>query len=417
MSNQEIRKRKRARRSKFPLLVLVMVFFVGVAGYIFHQTVYQDLTAIPDITLNGEATETIEVFAEYTDPGATATIRGEAPNKAITVEGTVDTSKPGEYLINYKITNNKGRKETTVTRKITVIDDIPPTIELNGDSTVTVKLGGDYKEAGATATDNYDGDISGNVEITGEIDFKVVGDYKILYSVSDSSGNKTEVERTVRVQGYKPGNNMIFLTFDDGPSRMTPKVLDLLKQYNAKATFFLIGSELTKYKDLVKRMQDEGHTIALHSNTHNYKKIYASDEAFWKDMETLSKRVEEITGEKSRLIRFPGGTSNTVSRKYSPGIMTRLEKQAHEKGYLVYDWTISSADASGHNVAASKISNSVIKGMKNSRSPKIALMHDAGGKQTTVDALSAILDYGNKNGYIFAAMDETVPEYIMKPNN
>ena len=119
----------------------------------------------------------------------------------------------------------------------------------------------------------------------------------------------------------------IYLTFDDGPSLdITPKILDLLKKHNIKATFFVINrNSNTDY--LIKRAYNEGHTIGLHTSSHNYSKIYANETAYFNDLANIENKVIKITGTSSKIIRFPGGSSNTVSRNYNKGIMTRLTKQ------------------------------------------------------------------------------------------
>ena len=377
---------------------------------------YISYTAIPELELLGSSEENIEVFSEYVDPGFVASVQEKPPVNDVVVDGLVDTQQLGQYKITYIVKNNKGKNEVKKERLVTVEDKVAPEITLNKGDVIAITKGSSYTDAGATAIDNVDGDISANIEIIGEVNTQKTGEYEITYRIQDSSGNQSEVKRKITVTSA-PSGTTIYLTFDDGPSKLTSGILDTLKAYDAKATFFVIGSQLDKYADVVKRAQDEGHTIALHSNTHSYEKIYTSDEAFWKDMDKLSSRVTAITGKESKLIRFPGGTSNTISKNYSNGIMTRLVKQAHDRGYKIYDWSISSGDASGDGVAASKISNNVIKGMKRNDPPAIVLTHDAPAKSTTAEALKEILKWGNDNGYTFAAMDESTPELIHGINN
>ena len=106
------------------------------------------------------------------------------------------------------------------------------------------------------------------------------------------------------------GDKVCYLTFDDGPSDNTLKILDILKRANAKASFFVIG---TSKLDYIKRIHNEGHTVALHANNHDYSKIYKSEEAYFKDLNAIAAKVKKITGVDSKIIRFPGGSSNTIS--------------------------------------------------------------------------------------------------------
>ena len=117
-------------------------------------------------------------------------------------------------------------------------------------------------------------------------------------------------------------NSTIYLTFDDGNSSMTPKILDILKKEKVKATFFMVGTNLNP--EIMKRIVDEGHTIGLHTETHKYEQLYASPEAYFQDLESLSKKVKDMTGVDSKIIRFLGGSSNSVSKSYRPVIMSFL---------------------------------------------------------------------------------------------
>ena len=193
---------------------------------------------------------------------------------------------------------------------------------------------------------------------------------------------------------------VIYLTFDDGPSSQTPKILKVLKKYNVKATFFVIGTRPSYYKYISKAYQ-QGHCIAAHSYTHNYN-IYKSEAKFYKDLGKIEKVIKKQTGKTSRVIRFPGGSSNTISRKYKKKIMKKLTKSVMKKGYRYYDWNVDSRDASGNNVRA-KI---IVKASKSKKKKICLLMHDAATKKTTVKALPKIIKYYKKKGYKFKTLDE-----------
>lgn len=209
------------------------------------------------------------------------------------------------------------------------------------------------------------------------------------------------------------GKKVIYLTFDDGPSARTPEVLKILRDNGIKATFFVVNGH--KNNHYMKDIVAEGHVIALHSYTHDYKKIYASDDAFYQDLKQISDLVYEQTGIRSKMMRFPGGGSNTISRKSSPGIMSRLTKKVGEMGYTYFDWNLSSGDASYPSPSVAQL----IENCK--RLPKsdsvIVLMHDAGDKKNTVAALPEIISYYKSLGYSFASLSPDVPPAHQKVAN
>jgi len=208
--------------------------------------------------------------------------------------------------------------------------------------------------------------------------------------------------------GYK----VCYLTFDDGPSDNTLKILDILKKANAKASFFVVG---TSKMDYVKRIHNEGHTVALHANQHDYEKIYKSEAAYFDDLAKLAAKVKNLTGVDSKIIRFPGGSSNTAS-KFNKGIMTRLTKQVQEKGYVYVDWNVDSNDATGNNVPKAKILNSIKSGSKG-RGDICVLMHDTAAKKTTVEALPEMISYLRAQGYRFEALTTESPIFHHGVNN
>lgn len=209
-----------------------------------------------------------------------------------------------------------------------------------------------------------------------------------------------------------PGGKVIYLTFDDGPSPNTPRILDILDRYGVRATFFVIN---TKYNGYMSDIVNRGHTIALHSYTHNYSKIYSSDEAYYNDLQAISDVVFNQTGVRTNIIRFPGGSSNTVSRKYCDGIMSRITKGVQDMGYQYYDWNCSSNDATGNNVAVETLVSSCKK--VPSSNTVIVLMHDTNAKKTTVEALPQIIEYYQSCGYSFAAITASTPQIHHRVNN
>lgn len=220
-----------------------------------------------------------------------------------------------------------------------------------------------------------------------------------LSAKKNSSGKTSSVKKptsskTSSVSTAK-GPKTCYLTFDDGPSDNTLKILNILDKYNAKATFFVINTKKVSY---VKKIHEKGHTIGLHTYTHDYSKLYSSEKAYFSDLEKISNKVEALTGVKSKIMRFPGGSSNKISDKYCKGIMKKLIKSVPQKGYYYFDWNVDSTDASGSNVSYTKIKNSVLSSSANKNSICV-LMHDTDAKNSTVTALPKIIEGLKKQGY------------------
>lgn len=314
----------------------------------------------------------------------------------------------------YTVTDSSKNKFEVI-RNLIYQDKTKPEIKLNGSDKVSIIIGNKYSESGAIASDNCDGDISKNITTEGNVDTNKIGTYNITYKVKDSAGNESSVTRTVSVikrsvlNDGRPGT--IYLTFDDGPNEGTTNViLDILKEEGVKATFFVTN----KGPDyLIKREHDEGHTVALHTASHNYAVVYASDDAYFNDLYSVQNRVKRITGETSMIVRFPGGSSNTVSKRYSPGIMSRLTASLVSKGYKYYDWNISSGDA-GETSVASGVYNNVTKNLRKNRA-NMVLMHDI--KPYTRDALRNIIKYGKEAGYTFERITMDTPMITQGVNN
>lgn len=206
----------------------------------------------------------------------------------------------------------------------------------------------------------------------------------------------------------------VYLTFDDGPSYLTEEILDILKEENVPATFFVTSRQIDKYADVVRRMQAENHTIGLHTSTHNYSYVYSSDENYFNDLNDIRQKVFQITGVKSRIIRLPGGSSNTISKKYNPGIITRITSKLTEKSFYYFDWNIDSEDASG-NLTKECIYANVTNRLHSGTN--IILMHDLSTKASTKDALRDIIKYAKANGYTFAKITKNTPQIHHHINN
>lgn len=327
------------------------------------------------------------------------------------VKVNIEQKNEKNIIVSYFAQDSSGNiSESKV--ELEIIDDIAPSIALNGDENITINLHEEYNEQGAIAKDEIDGDLTENIVIDSDLDTNIVGKYVIKYLVIDSSGNKAEYQRYINVVDSK---GVIYLTFDDGPSaNITPKILDILKEKGIKATFFIVNyNENTEY--LVKRIVQEGHTIGVHGYSHDYSKIYTSEDVFMDNIESLREKIKDSTDIDTRLIRFPGGSSNTVSKKYCSGIMTRLTKRVNEQGYRYFDWNVSSEDAGGA-YTSTQVYNNVVNYLSKERA-NVVLMHDATDKVWTLNALEDIIDYGLSHGYKFSNITDDTPLVHHRINN
>lgn len=193
----------------------------------------------------------------------------------------------------------------------------------------------------------------------------------------------------------------VYLTFDDGPSENTGAVLDILKQYQVKATFFVIGKTDEESIQLYNRILNEGHSLGIHSYTHRYSQVYASLDAFKNDVLSLQALLKEATGRDIYLYRFPGGSSNTVSKIPIEDCIRFLK----ENGFTYYDWNATNGDASGKKLAVEQMVASVMGDFPKYHNLTV-LMHDGPGKQQTVASLPALIEQLQANGVVFEPIDE-----------
>ncbi len=346
---------------------------------------------------------------EYEEEGFTATDNCDGD-----ISDRVNIRK-GKDAIIYSVRDSSGNY-TEVCRVINYQDYDAPVITLEGDAAITIMAGASYTEPGFTATDNADGDVTDKVVVKADYSTYVPGDYEITYTVSDTFGNETVVTRKLTVQGRTnpatvvPDGKIIYLTFDDGPSYHTPRLLNILAKYNVKATFFVVGTASIGYIDDIHA---GGHTVALHTNTHNFKSVYASVDAYFEDLYAIQNKVYNATGVRANLIRFPGGSSNTVSRNYCKGIMSQLVKAVEAQGFRYFDWNVDSYDAGGARTAE-QVFNNVINGVKGNRW-SVVLQHDIHG--FSVDAVESIIQWGLANGYTFLPLTNTSPTAHHGVNN
>lgn len=228
-----------------------------------------------------------------------------------------------------------------------------------------------------SATQNFDGEGS------------IINSRTTLTSTGNENANSSQDAETA------DGKKRVYLTFDDGPSDNTEEILDILKKYDVKATFFVVGNTSEHGQELLKRIVEEGHSIGIHSYSHKYSAIYDSEESFFEDFNKISDYIYDVTGVRTQICRLPGGSSNTVS-KIS---MAELVRSLNEQNIECFDWNISGGDASGQKLSASAISNNVLKGIDRFQTA-VVLLHDGADKDSTVEALDIVLKELTENDEI-----------------
>lgn len=197
-----------------------------------------------------------------------------------------------------------------------------------------------------------------------------------------------------------------YLTFDDGPSEHTEEVLAILDKEGVKATFFLIGFQITEDREeLVKKMAEEGHLLGIHTYSHKSEEIYSSTDAYIVDAEKTAERIYEVTGKKPNIYRFPWGSINC----YVSDICDDIIKEMSEKGYEYYDWNVSAEDSVGTPSKSSIIKN--IKKDFGKYNQPVILMHDSAINEATVEALPEIIRMLKEEGYSFATVDQRYRPY------
>lgn len=338
-------RRKRKRMISMMIITIVMLASIGVLCYVAHKASYQS-----EIILNGEETVSIPWYGEYKEDGASAYSyyklfgRGEK-EIPVDISGNPDPKHPGDYTITY--TAKDGDKVLEAKR------------------TVTVQPMSDEQRAA-------------------------------LIAIRDAFTKKT-------VDDYPEDQKIIFLTFDDGPGAYTERLLGILDKYDVKATFF-VTQNFPDYKNMIGEEARRGHTVAVHTKSHQPKQVYTSEEAFWSDIEAMNDIIEEQTGERSKFMRFLGGGSNTIS-KYNPGIMTKLTQSVEAHGYQYFDWNVSSGDSDGTKTAEGCLQN--LKSELGERRVSVVLCHDI--KEYLVDCMEDFIPWALDNGYVFMPIYDGAP--------
>ena len=200
---------------------------------------------------------------------------------------------------------------------------------------------------------------------------------------------------------YHP--NTVYLTFDDGPNdKNTVAVLDILKQENVKATFFLLGNQLRDYPEVVKRIYNEHHALGNHSYSHDYQKLYASTDAYIDEMQKTDSAFQEIIGVRPLITRAPGGVVGHFTDDYW--------QELDRFGYLEVGWNITAGDSSD-GVAEDLIGNIVhqLDTVPELNDHAIILMHSSAGHEETVKALPEIIHILKSRGFSFGVITPSTP--------
>ena len=218
---------------------------------------------------------------------------------------------------------------------------------------------------------------------------------------------KKEEEKEKEKEEEASATGIIYLTFDDGPSSdTTPQILDILEQKKIKATFFVLHYS-NQNEELIKREASLGETIGLHGYTHAYDQVYQSADTCMENFRKIQEQVYQTTGIKSNIVRFPGGSSNKISKKYCEGVMTDLTTRVVNEGFRYFDWNVDSDDA-GKAKNSEQVYNNVVSSLKPNRN-NVVLMHDFTKNEGTINALPSIIDYGINNGYVFRKITDDTP--------
>jgi peptidoglycan/xylan/chitin deacetylase (PgdA/CDA1 family) len=234
----------------------------------------------------------------------------------------------------------------------------------------------------------------------------------------DSDSSLTSTEKTpdytkmfpdlytvyAKPQEMEKGKKVAYLTFDDGPSENTYKVLDILEERDIKATFFIVGSAINEEReDSLERMVHEGHTIGIHTYSHMCNEIYCSVERFLDDFNIVYQQIYDITGERVNIYRFPWGSNNSFSKGIKDALMDEMDR----RGFSCYDWNIDSNDSIGKPTPYSILKN--IKKDLGRQDHPIILMHDSSINDLTAKMLPDIINLLQEKGYEFDTLDQREP--------
>lgn len=219
---------------------------------------------------------------------------------------------------------------------------------------------------------------------------------------NENASEVTDTTEAVQEQSYYNGQK-VYLTFDDGPSTYTGELLDVLKENNVKATFFLVHTDNPEAKQYYKRIAKEGHSVGLHSYSHVYDEVYASRESFIQDVDEIHDYILEVTGVDSHLYRFPGGSSNRVSNVDIQELISYLK----EEGIVYYDWNALSGDAVDASLTPEELNDNILGYIHANAGDSVVLMHDLQNNHATIEALPALIQTLKEEGYEICPIDDS----------
>ena len=355
------------------VITLIGAIVLGIGLFVYQTFIKKQLHFKENLTVEINGKFNPNSYISEVEHGSVKDVACQSKN--------LNIKKLGKYEVTYTY---KNREYTTT---IQVVDTQKPVFKGLDDLTVSLNTTPDLK-AGVEVSDNSLEDIQYKIDDK-NLDTSKEGTYEVTYVAKDSSGNKITVKRKVNVikkigSDKQSNEKVVYLTFDDGPSENTKKIMDILAKYDAKATFFVTG-----------RNQDYNYLIK-------------------DDLNKIGQMVKKEIGFVPHYIRFPGGSSNTVSRRYCQGIMSTLTKEVVEKGYQYYDWNGDSTDASGNHVAVDKL---IRNGTSCHDNNVMILCHDTQAKDTTVQALPAIIEHYKNLGYTFKGIDDATYAPHQSVNN
>ncbi len=434
-----------------PLIVAIAVLFtVGISAFAGTDAVYvSESEGNSELVSEVESEETIEFdeskFADVNNDG-----KVNAYDARLLLRCSAELEKETAYILTYGDYNNDGKITAADARtalrvaasveslecilhghvfeSYTVAPDCVNEgyttnkcaechIEDGSRTDIVPALGHKLETSKIEATCTASGRLTVKCTVCGHIDTDREDGKALGHSFSDWVESKDSKTRKCKRCNYsesvkieKKSDKVVYLTFDDGPGPYTEKLLNYLRSYGVKATFF-VTNQNPNYIKLLKTMADDGHAIGVHTLTHQWN-IYSSESAYLKDFNAMHDIIKEQTGIDTKIFRFPGGTSNTVSRSYCRGIMTKLSKTMTNAGYYYFDWNVDCYDTSGYS--SSEIARTTINQIKG-KSVSIVLMHDI--KKATVEAIPTIIEYGLANGYSFEVLDENSPAIRFNPAN
>ncbi len=219
--------------------------------------------------------------------------------------------------------------------------------------------------------------------------------------IEDVEGDSQDITEQTYYNGKK-----VYLTFDDGPSTYTGELLDVLDTYNVKATFFVVYNDKEEVQPYYQEIVDRGHTIAMHSYSHVYDQVYASKDSFVEDVEKIHDFIYDETGVDCRFYRFPGGSSNQVSKVDIQSLMAYLD----EENITYFDWNSLSGDAVDSSLTPSELNTNILGYVRANAGDSVVLMHDLQNNHATIEALPELIQTLKEEGYeICPIEDDTIP--------